>query len=74
MITYDQLKEKPKQFLAATGLKVEEFERILPVFKEKLAATTSARAYQKEARLGNGEPGLVRKRNCVQMKTSCCSY
>ena len=37
MIKYDQLKEKPKQFLAATGLEVEEFERILPVFKEKLA-------------------------------------
>ena len=37
MIRYDQLKVKPKQFLAATGLKVDEFERILPVFKEKLA-------------------------------------
>jgi hypothetical protein len=38
MIKYSQLKEKPKEFLAATGLKVEEFERILPVFKDKLAA------------------------------------
>lgn len=38
MIKYSQLKEKLKEFLAATGLKVEEFERILPVFKEKLAA------------------------------------
>jgi len=38
MIKYSQLKEKPKEFLAATGLKGEEFERILPVFKEKLAA------------------------------------
>lgn len=41
MITYDQLREKPKQFLAATGLKVDEFERILPVFKEKLATLQS---------------------------------
>jgi len=37
MITYIELREKPKQFLAATGLKAEEFERILPVFKKKLA-------------------------------------
>jgi hypothetical protein len=37
MIKYSQLKQKPKEFLAATGLKVDEFERILPVFKEKLA-------------------------------------
>ena len=38
MIKYSQLKEKPKRFLAATGLTMGEFERILPVFKEKLAA------------------------------------
>jgi hypothetical protein len=38
MIEYSRLKEKPKEFLAATGLKVEEFECLLPVFKEKLAA------------------------------------
>jgi hypothetical protein len=40
MITYAELKEKPKEFLAATGLHVNEFELILPRFKEKL---TSAR-------------------------------
>ena len=32
MMTYAQLKEKPKEFLAATGLKVDEFERLLPAF------------------------------------------
>ena len=31
------MKEKPKQFLAATGLTVDEFEQILPVFTAKLA-------------------------------------
>lgn len=35
MLTYHELKEKPKEFLAATGLKVEEFELILPVFERK---------------------------------------
>lgn len=38
MITYAGLKEKPKEFLAATGLHVNEFELILPRFKAKLAA------------------------------------
>jgi protein gp37 len=37
MIKYSQLTEKPKQFLAVTGLTVDEFEWILPVFREKLA-------------------------------------
>jgi len=41
MITYAELNEKPKEFLAATGLHVNEFEQLLPKFKEKLAATRS---------------------------------
>jgi hypothetical protein len=39
MLTYAELKEKPKEFLAATGLYPEEFERLRPVFKKKLAVT-----------------------------------
>jgi len=39
MITYIELKEKPKEFLAATGLHVNEFELLLPRFKAKLAAS-----------------------------------
>lgn len=35
MLTYEELKEKPKEFLAATSLTVEEFERILPAFRRK---------------------------------------
>jgi hypothetical protein len=38
MITYTELKVKPKEFLAATGLHVNEFELLLPRFKAKLAA------------------------------------
>jgi hypothetical protein len=37
MLTYEKLKEKPKEFLAATGLTVNEFERVLPVFCIKYA-------------------------------------
>ena len=38
MIKYEQLKEKPKRFLAATGLTVDEVQQLLPVFKDKLAS------------------------------------
>lgn len=32
MLTYETLKTKPKEFLSATGLRVEEFEQLLPAF------------------------------------------
>jgi hypothetical protein len=35
MLTYNELKEKPKEFLAVTSLTVTEFELILPVFCHK---------------------------------------
>lgn len=33
MLTYEKLKTKPKDFLSATSITVEEFERLLPAFK-----------------------------------------
>jgi hypothetical protein len=33
MLSYDKLKDKPREFLAATGLPLAEFERLLPVFQ-----------------------------------------
>jgi hypothetical protein len=64
MIKYSQLKEKPKEFLAATGLKVEEFERILPVFKAKLAALhppgQTKRGKPRQRRVGAGPKEKLR--------------
>lgn len=37
MLTYEDLKKKPKEFLAATSLTVEEFEQVLPIFRLKYA-------------------------------------
>jgi len=34
MIEYVELKEKPREFLAATGLRKEEFECLLPTFEQ----------------------------------------
>jgi hypothetical protein len=39
MLTYGELKTKPKEFLAATRLRVVEFEQLLLGFKEKLAGS-----------------------------------
>lgn len=51
MLTYAELKEKPKEFLAATSLYVEEFERVLPVFKKKLAESVPALEQTKAGQL-----------------------
>ncbi len=54
MLTYADLKKKPKEFLAATGLYPEEAERVMPVFKEKLNVLSPAPELTKR--------GLPRKR------------
>ena len=33
MLSYETLKDKPREFLAATGLTLAEFERLLPAFQ-----------------------------------------
>ena len=64
MIRYDQLKEKPKQFLAATGLTVAEFQQILPVFTENLAALhppkLTKRGTPRQRQAGAGPKGNLR--------------
>jgi len=64
MIKYDQLKKKPKQFLAATGLTVDEFRRLLPVFKDKLAVLhppgLTKRGEPRRRRAGAGPKGKLR--------------
>ena len=42
MLTYNKLKERPKEFLAATGLTVDEFEQLLPFFESSLASLLPA--------------------------------
>jgi hypothetical protein len=33
MLIYNELKNHPREFLAATGLKLDEFEQLLPAFQ-----------------------------------------
>jgi len=60
MLTYAELKEKPKEFLAATGLYLEEYERLLPEFKKKVVAsaplpTQTKRGWPRKRRAGAGQ-------------------
>ena len=62
MLKYENLKKKPKEFLAATGLKVEEFEAVLSVFgpqyrKRYAEETIDGKARQRRAG-GGGKPNL----------------
>lgn len=65
MLTYAEIKEKPKEFLAATGLKVNEFELLLPRFKAKLAAkrppdTQNAKGKTRQRHSGAGPKDRLR--------------
>jgi hypothetical protein len=37
MLTYEQLQTRPRELLAATGLRVEEFAQLLPAFETAYA-------------------------------------
>ena len=39
MLTYATLKDRPREFLAATGLTHEEFARLLPAFTAETSST-----------------------------------
>jgi hypothetical protein len=58
MLTYAELKNNPRQFLAVTSLSVEEFEALRPEFAEAYAATQSATHTQagqlRRRRVGGG--------------------
>src|SRR5215210_4990151 len=57
MIEYSKLKEKPREFLAATGLRNEEFECLLPTFERCYQASLPKKpkpSKKKKQRAGGG--------------------
>src|SRR5207248_1586488 len=64
MLTYTSLKDRPRDFLAATGLRHEEFARLLPAFataytaRYPLEKTLEGEVLRR--RLGVGAPRLPR--------------
>jgi DDE superfamily endonuclease/Helix-turn-helix of DDE superfamily endonuclease len=56
MLRYVELKEKPKDFLAVTGLRLEEFECLLPSFEKcfQLSTKPKPKATKKKKRRAEG--------------------
>jgi hypothetical protein len=65
MITYTQLKEKSKEFLAATGLKPDEFERLQPAFarqyENRYPADKTIKGQHRQRQRGGGVKGVLAK-------------
>jgi hypothetical protein len=65
MLTYAQLKNKPKEFLAASGLKVDEFERLLPAFagqyESRYPADKTMKGKPRQRQRGGGVKGVLAK-------------
>lgn len=64
MIEYVKLKEKPREFLAATGLRNEEFECLLPSFEkcyeESLPKKTKPSKKKKQRAAGGGRKSTLK--------------
>ena len=65
MITYAQLKDRPKEFLAATGLRPDEFERLLPAFarqyERRYPADKTMKGQPRRRQRGGGVKGRLAK-------------
>lgn len=65
MLTYENLKTKPKEFLSATGLTVDEFERLLPAFSTAYTSTycgdKTVAGLPRQRRAGGGRQGKLRQ-------------
>jgi hypothetical protein len=65
MLTYNALKEKAKAFLAGTGLKIEEFARLLPAFESAYhglyPADHTAEGKTRQRQPGGGTKGTLRR-------------
>jgi Helix-turn-helix of DDE superfamily endonuclease len=63
MLTYDYLKDRPREFLAATGLTHEEFARLLPAFTAAYAALSppdrTRAGKPRQRRVGGGAKGAL---------------
>ena len=65
MLTYKELKNKPRELLTATGLKQDEFEGVLKVFaecyQERYAGQQTVSGQVRQRRQGGGNQGKLRQ-------------
>src|SRR5215475_12996318 len=65
MLIYNELKNKPREFLAATGLKLAEFEKLLPAFQtayeKKYPPHLTQAGKTRQRQIGGGATGALPK-------------
>jgi hypothetical protein len=65
MLIYNELKNKPRAFLAATGLKLDEFEKLLPAFQtayeQKYPPHLTQEGQTRQRQIGGGATGALPK-------------
>ena len=65
MLIYNELKDRPREFLAATGLKVDEFEKLLPAFQTayepKYPPPLTQAGQTRQRQIGGGATGALPK-------------
>ena len=65
MLIYNEFKNKPREFLAATGLKVDEFEKLLTAFQtayeKKYPPHLTQEGKTRQRRIGGGATGALPK-------------
>ena len=65
MLIYNELTNKPREFLAATGLKLDEFEKLLPAFQTAYEQTYPPHLTQagqtRQRQIGGGATGALPK-------------
>jgi DDE superfamily endonuclease len=65
MLIYNELKNKPRAFLAATGLKLDEFEQLLPAFQtaseHKYPPHLTQAGQTRQRQIGGGATGALPK-------------
>jgi len=65
MLIYNELKNKPREFLAAPGLKLDEFEKLLPVFQtayeQKYPPNLTQAGKTRQRQIGGGATGALPK-------------
>ena len=65
MLIYNELKNRPREFLAATGLKLDEFEQLLPAFQtayeKKYPPHLTQEGKTRQRQIGGGATGALPK-------------
>ena len=64
MLTYDEVKDHPREFLAATGLTRDEFERLSPIYRtsytQQYPTQLTAKGKVRQRQPGGGAKGTLR--------------